>query len=60
MESTQINEIVETAVANLGKIAEANSIIGKPLVTMDGTTILPISQITFGFLAGGGEYGNNS
>lgn len=60
MESTQINEIIETAVANLGKIAEANSIIGKPLVTMDGTTILPISQITFGFLAGGGEYGNNS
>ena len=54
----QISDIVETAVQNLSKVAEVNSIIGKPIVTMDGTTILPISQITFAFMAGGGEYGN--
>lgn len=56
----QISEIVETAVANLSKVAEVNTIIGKPLVTMDGTTILPISQVTFAFMAGGGEYGNKT
>lgn len=56
----QISEIVETAVSNLSKVAEVNTIIGKPLVTMDGTTILPISQITFAFMAGGGEYGNKT
>lgn len=56
----QISEIVETAVSNLSKVAEVNTIIGKPLVTMDGTTILPISQVTFAFMAGGGEYGNKS
>lgn len=56
----QISEIVETAVANLSKVAEVNTIIGKPLVTMDGTTILPVSQVTFAFMAGGGEYGNKA
>ena len=56
----QISEIVETAVSNLSKVAEVNTIIGKPLVTMDGTTVLPVSQINFAFMAGGGEYGNKS
>ena len=54
----QISEIVETAVSNLSKVAEVNTIIGKPIVTMDGTTVLPVSQINFAFMAGGGEYGN--
>ena len=60
MENTQIREIVETAISNLSKVAEVNTIIGQPLVTMDGTTILPVSQVTFAFMAGGGEYGNKS
>ncbi len=60
MENTQIREIVETAVSNLSRIAEVNTIVGQPLVTMDGTTILPVSQVTFAFMAGGGEYGNKA
>ena len=60
MENTNITEIVETAISNLSKVAEVNTIVGQPLVTMDGTTILPVSQITFAFMAGGGEYGNKS
>ncbi|MBO5866779.1 MAG: sporulation protein YtfJ [Clostridia bacterium] len=57
---TQISEIVESAISNLTKVAEVNTIIGKPIVTYDGSTILPISQITFAFMAGGGEYGNKN
>lgn len=60
MENTSIREIVETAISNLSRVAEVNTIVGQPLVTMDGTTILPVSQITFAFMAGGGEYGNKS
>ena len=60
MENTNIKEIVETAITNLSRVAEVNTIVGQPLVTMDGTTILPVSQITFAFMAGGGEYGNKA
>lgn len=60
MENTQIREIVETAITNLSRIAEVNTIVGQPLITMDGTTILPVSQVTFAFMAGGGEYGNKA
>ncbi len=58
MDGVQINEIVQSAITSLSKAAEVNTIIGEPLVTMDGTTILPVSQVTFAFMAGGGEYGN--
>ena len=57
---TQISEIVQSAITNLTKVAEVNTIIGKPIIAYDGTTILPVSQITFAFMAGGGEYGNKN
>ena len=60
MENAQIREIVETAITNLSRVAEVNTIVGQPLVTFDGTTILPVSQVTFAFMAGGGEYGNKA
>ena len=56
----QIREIVDSAVANLARVAESNSIIGDAIVTMDGTTVMPISQLNFVFVAGGGEYGKNN
>lgn len=56
----QISQIIDAAVANLSKVAEVNTIVGKPLITMDGTTVLPVSQINFAFMAGGGEYGNKT
>ncbi len=59
MENYTITDIIQTAVSNLSKVAEANSIIGKPIVTYDGTTILPITQLSFAYMAGGGEYGKN-
>jgi sporulation protein YtfJ len=54
----QISDIVETAVSNLSKVAEVDTIIGKPVKLPNGATIMPISQINFAFMAGGGEYGN--
>ncbi len=58
MENSQIGQIVESAISNLSRVAEVNTIIGKPIVMLDGTTIMPISQVSFAFMAGGGEYGN--
>ena len=30
--------------------------IGDPVQTLDGSTIIPLSRVCFGFVAGGGEY----
>lgn len=55
-QTDQIQQIVNTALVNIKNATEINTIIGQPLMTSDGTTILPVSQVAFGFVAGGGEY----
>ena len=50
-----INEILEASMANLKKLIDVNTIIGDPITTADGTTIIPISKVSFGFATGGSE-----
>ena len=51
-----IEQIVESAIFNIKKAAETNTIVGQPFIGTDGSTIMPISQVSFAFVAGGGEY----
>ncbi len=44
---------------NLSKLNTTN-IIGEPIVTLDGVTVIPVSKMTLGFLNGGGEYGETT
>ena len=38
------------------QMADSNTIIGKPIKTDDGTTILPVSRISFGFASAGTDF----
>jgi len=33
-----------------------HTVVGEPVQTQDGSTVIPISKVSFGFVAGGGEY----
>ena len=35
------------------QMVDSNTIIGKPITTEDGITILPVSKVSFGFASGG-------
>jgi len=37
------------------KLIEVNNIIGKPILTPDGTTLIPVSRLSFCFGGGAGE-----
>ena len=37
-----------------------HTVVGDPVQTQDGSTIIPISKVSFGFVAGGGEYACSS
>lgn len=47
---------------NLKAMVDVNTILGDPVETPDGTVIIPVSRVSFGFAAGGSEFssGNNS
>ena len=42
----------------LEKVADANTVIGEPIVTVSGTQVIPLSSVTMVNLSGGGEYGD--
>ena len=41
---------------SIREMVDVNTVVGDPVKTQDGSTIIPISRVSFGFVAGGGEY----
>lgn len=37
-------------------VIDVDNVIGSPITTPDGTTIIPVSKVSVGFVSGGGEY----
>lgn len=55
MSNHPIDGLMTTAMENLKDMIEANTIIGDPIETPDGSTIIPVSKVGFGFAAGGSD-----
>ena len=56
MADSNLNKMIETALENLRKIADVNTIIGEPMSVAGGTTIIPVSKVSMGFTSGGLDY----
>lgn len=56
MEKHPIESLMGTTMENIKDMVDVNTVIGDPVRTEDGSTIIPISRVSFGFVAGGGEY----
>ena len=59
MEEHPIQGLMTTAMENLQKMVEVNTIIGDPVKSLDGSLIIPVSKVGFGFAAGGSEFSPN-
>lgn len=55
-----IERIMDNAFVRLKGLVSADTVIGNAVQTADGTSIIPISKVTMGFLTGGGEYSDTS
>ena len=51
---------MDNAFTKMRGLVNADTILGTPIVTQNGVTIIPISRVTMGFVTGGGEYGDGS
>ena len=51
-----IESIMSTTMENIRDMVDVNTVIGDAVSTPDGSTVIPISRVSFGFVAGGGEY----
>ena len=43
---------------SIEKVADANTVVGKSIITVSGTEVIPVSSVTVVNLSGGGEYGD--
>lgn len=51
-----IQGLMKTAMESIKEMVDVNTIVGDAVETPDGTVIIPISRVAFGFAAGGGDY----
>jgi len=56
MSDHPIQGLMTTAMENLKEMIDVNTIIGDPVETPDGSVILTVSKVGFGFAAGGSEF----
>ena len=55
-----LDDLMRSTVEKVHEMADANTIVGEPIHTPDGVTLIPVSRVSFGFGSGGGSYGKNS
>jgi sporulation protein YtfJ len=48
--------MLENTIAKIREMVDVNSVIGDPITTADGITIIPVSKVSVGFAGGGSDY----
>ena len=54
--SHYVPNMLENTIAKIREMVDVNSVIGDPITTPDGTTIIPVSKVSVGFGGGGSDY----
>ena len=53
------NDLMRSTMEKIHEMVDTNTIVGQPITTPDGVTLIPISRLSYGFGCGGGDYGKN-
>ena len=54
-----LNDMMRSTMEKVREMVDTNTIVGQPITTPDGVTLIPISRLSYGFGCGGGDYGKN-
>lgn len=54
-----VSELMRSTIEKIHELVDTNVIVGQPITTPDGVTLIPISRVNFGFGSGGGDYGKS-
>lgn len=58
--TNRLNDLMSLTMEKIREMADSNTIIGNPITMQDGTTIIPVSRVTFGFASGGSDIGSKN
>ncbi len=55
-----IEGLMSTTLENIKKMVDVDTIIGNPITTPNGVTIIPVSKLSYGFASGGSDFGKQT
>ena len=55
MNNSSVSDILGISMEKIKQMADVNAIIGEPIKLDDGTTIIPVSKVSYGFASGGSD-----
>lgn len=58
--SQKLPNMLETTIQKIREMVDVNTVIGTPISTPDGVTIIPVSKVSVGFGGGGSDFANKN
>ena len=59
-DNNRIGDITKTSLDSIRAMLDPNTVVGNPIETASGTTIIPISKMSYGFASGGSDFDGKS
>ena len=54
--SEKLPNMLESTIAKIREMVDSNTVVGEPIQTVDGVTIIPVSKISIGLGGGGSDF----
>ena len=54
--SQKLPNMLDSTIAKIREMVDVNSVVGEPITTPDGVTIIPVSKVSVGFGGGGSDF----
>lgn len=51
----RIGDMMDAAMDKIHGMVDSNTVVGQPITTPDGVTLIPVSRVSFGFASGGSD-----
>ena len=58
--SKNLPNMLQDTISKIREMVDVNSVIGNPITTPDGVTIIPVSRVSVGFGGGGSDFSNKN
>ena len=55
MEKSKLGEVMDLTMTKIKEMVDVNTVIGDPIVTPDGITLIPVTQVSMGLATGGAD-----
>lgn len=55
MGENKVNSLLGASMDKIKEMVDVNTVIGDPITTPDGTTVIPVSRVSYGFASGGSD-----